>query len=54
MSRGITAVDSGSSGTSVPCGENQGVDLGGTPTVEAVAENWGKISDLTGAKPRSR
>jgi NAD(P)-dependent dehydrogenase (short-subunit alcohol dehydrogenase family) len=34
--------------------ENQGVDLGGTPTVEAVAENWGKISDLTGAKPRSR
>jgi NAD(P)-dependent dehydrogenase (short-subunit alcohol dehydrogenase family) len=34
--------------------ENQGADLGGTPTVEAVAENWAKISDLTGAKPRSR
>jgi hypothetical protein len=34
--------------------ENQGADLGGTPTVEAVAENWGKISDLTGAKPRAR
>lgn len=34
--------------------ENQGVDLGGTPTVEAVAENWGKISDLTGAKPRGK
>ncbi len=34
--------------------ENQGVDLGGHPTVEAVAENWSKISDLTGAKPRGR
>jgi NAD(P)-dependent dehydrogenase (short-subunit alcohol dehydrogenase family) len=34
--------------------ENQGVDLGKTPTVEAVAENWSKITDLTGAKPRSR
>jgi NAD(P)-dependent dehydrogenase (short-subunit alcohol dehydrogenase family) len=34
--------------------ENQGADLGKTPTVEAVAENWAKITDLTGAKPRSR
>jgi NAD(P)-dependent dehydrogenase (short-subunit alcohol dehydrogenase family) len=32
--------------------ENQGVDLGEKPTVEAVAENWSKIADLTGAKQR--
>jgi NAD(P)-dependent dehydrogenase (short-subunit alcohol dehydrogenase family) len=34
--------------------ENQGVDLGDGCTVEAVAENWDKISDLSAAKPRSR
>lgn len=34
--------------------ENQGVDLGDGCTVEAVAQNWEKISDLTGAKPRAR
>ena len=34
--------------------ENQGVDLGEGATVESVAANWEKISDLTGAKPRSR
>jgi NAD(P)-dependent dehydrogenase (short-subunit alcohol dehydrogenase family) len=34
--------------------ENQGVDLGEGATVETVASNWEKISDLTGAKPRSR
>jgi NAD(P)-dependent dehydrogenase (short-subunit alcohol dehydrogenase family) len=34
--------------------ENQGADLGDNCTVEAVAENWAKISDLTGAKPRAR
>jgi NAD(P)-dependent dehydrogenase (short-subunit alcohol dehydrogenase family) len=34
--------------------ENQGADLGGDATVEQVAENWAKITDLTGAKPRSR
>ena len=34
--------------------ENQGVDLGDSCTVESVAQNWEKISDLTGAKPRSR
>jgi NAD(P)-dependent dehydrogenase (short-subunit alcohol dehydrogenase family) len=34
--------------------ENQGVDLGEGATVESVASNWEKISDLTGAKPRSR
>jgi NAD(P)-dependent dehydrogenase (short-subunit alcohol dehydrogenase family) len=34
--------------------ENQGADLGNDCTVEAVAANWEKISDLTGAKPRSR
>jgi NAD(P)-dependent dehydrogenase (short-subunit alcohol dehydrogenase family) len=32
--------------------ENAGVDLGMTPTVEAVADNFEKIADLTGAKPR--
>jgi NAD(P)-dependent dehydrogenase (short-subunit alcohol dehydrogenase family) len=34
--------------------ENQGADLGATPTVEAVAENWAKISDLSVTKPRNR
>jgi len=34
--------------------ENQGADLGDSCTVEAVAENWEKISDLSAAKPRSR
>ena len=34
--------------------ENQGVDLSAGATVEAVAENWAKISDLTNAKPRAR
>ena len=34
--------------------ENQGVDLGDKCTVEAVAESWEKISDLSGAKPRTR
>jgi len=33
--------------------ESPWVNLG-TPTVEAVAENWAKISDLSSAKPRSR
>jgi len=32
--------------------ENEGVDLGLDATVEDVAENYAKISDLTGAKPR--
>jgi NAD(P)-dependent dehydrogenase (short-subunit alcohol dehydrogenase family) len=34
--------------------ENQGADLGDKCSVEAVAENWAKISDMTGAKPRGR
>jgi NAD(P)-dependent dehydrogenase (short-subunit alcohol dehydrogenase family) len=34
--------------------ENQGVDLKDGCTVEAVAENWEKISDLSGAKQRAR
>ncbi|MDD9933581.1 MAG: SDR family NAD(P)-dependent oxidoreductase [Myxococcales bacterium] len=34
--------------------ENQGVDLGAEASVEGVAENWAKISDLSGAKPRGR
>jgi NAD(P)-dependent dehydrogenase (short-subunit alcohol dehydrogenase family) len=34
--------------------ENQGVDLGEGATVESVASNWEKISDLSNAKPRSR
>jgi NAD(P)-dependent dehydrogenase (short-subunit alcohol dehydrogenase family) len=34
--------------------ENQGVDLKDACTVEAVAENWEKISDLSGAKQRAR
>ncbi len=33
--------------------ENEGVDLGLEATVEDIAENYGKIADLTGAKPRS-
>jgi hypothetical protein len=33
--------------------ENQGVDLGHDVTVEDVAENFGKITDLTGVKPRN-
>ncbi|TVS19116.1 MAG: SDR family oxidoreductase [Gammaproteobacteria bacterium] len=33
--------------------ENQGVNLGQDPSVEDVAEQWDKISDLTGAKPRN-
>jgi NAD(P)-dependent dehydrogenase (short-subunit alcohol dehydrogenase family) len=32
--------------------ENQGVDLGEKASVEAVAENWAKISDLSSPKPR--
>ncbi|MEM8767812.1 MAG: SDR family oxidoreductase [Pseudomonadota bacterium] len=32
--------------------ENAGVDLGVEATVEDIAENFGQISDLTGAKPR--
>jgi NAD(P)-dependent dehydrogenase (short-subunit alcohol dehydrogenase family) len=32
--------------------ENEGVDLGGNPTVEGVAESWATISDLSHAKPR--
>jgi NAD(P)-dependent dehydrogenase (short-subunit alcohol dehydrogenase family) len=34
--------------------ENRGVDLGESCTVEAVAQNWEKIADLSEAKPRSR
>lgn len=34
--------------------ENEGVDLGGTPTVESVGEHFAKIADLTGAKPRGQ
>jgi NAD(P)-dependent dehydrogenase (short-subunit alcohol dehydrogenase family) len=33
--------------------ENQGVDLGADAAVEDVAENFAKITDLTGAKPRN-
>jgi NAD(P)-dependent dehydrogenase (short-subunit alcohol dehydrogenase family) len=33
--------------------ENKGVELGANPTVEQIAENWAKISDLTDAKPRT-
>jgi NAD(P)-dependent dehydrogenase (short-subunit alcohol dehydrogenase family) len=33
--------------------ENKGVDLGGNPTVEQIAESWSEISDLTEAKPRT-
>ncbi len=32
--------------------ENEGVDLGVDATVEDIAENYAKISDLSGAKPR--
>ncbi|MGE0622778.1 MAG: SDR family NAD(P)-dependent oxidoreductase [Pseudomonadales bacterium] len=32
--------------------ENAGVDLGDEATVEDIAEHFGQISDLTGAKPR--
>jgi NAD(P)-dependent dehydrogenase (short-subunit alcohol dehydrogenase family) len=34
--------------------ENQGVDLADGCTVEAVAQSWEKISDLSSAKPRAR
>ncbi len=34
--------------------ENEGVDLSGNPTVEAVAENFEKIADLSGAAPRGQ
>ncbi len=34
--------------------ENEGVDLGDSPSVEAVGENFEKIADLTGAKPRGQ
>ncbi len=34
--------------------ENEGVDLGGGATVEQVAENWAKISDLSAARVRPR
>ncbi|MFL6713372.1 MAG: SDR family oxidoreductase [Sulfurifustis sp.] len=34
--------------------ENEGVDLGARPTVEAVATAWTRIADLTDAKPRRR
>jgi NAD(P)-dependent dehydrogenase (short-subunit alcohol dehydrogenase family) len=33
--------------------ENAGVDLGADATVEDIAENYGKIADLSGAKPRN-
>jgi hypothetical protein len=33
--------------------ENAGVDLGTDATAEDIAENYAKISDLTGAKPRN-
>jgi NAD(P)-dependent dehydrogenase (short-subunit alcohol dehydrogenase family) len=33
--------------------ENQGVNLGADASVEDVAAEWAKISDLTGAKPRN-
>ena len=33
--------------------ENTGVNLGADATAEGVAENWEKIADLTGAKPRN-
>ena len=32
--------------------ENDGVDIGVDATVEDIAENYEKIADLTGAKPR--
>jgi NAD(P)-dependent dehydrogenase (short-subunit alcohol dehydrogenase family) len=32
--------------------ENEGVDLGANASVEDIADNYGKISDLTGARPR--
>jgi NAD(P)-dependent dehydrogenase (short-subunit alcohol dehydrogenase family) len=34
--------------------ENNWVELGDKCTVEGVAENWSKITDLTGAKPRKQ
>jgi NAD(P)-dependent dehydrogenase (short-subunit alcohol dehydrogenase family) len=34
--------------------ENNWVELGDNCTVEGVAENWSKITDLTGAKPRGK
>jgi hypothetical protein len=33
--------------------ENAGIDLGADATVEDIADNFAKISDLTGAKPRN-
>ena len=33
--------------------ENSGIDLGTDATVDDIAENYGKISDLTGAQPRN-
>lgn len=33
--------------------ENEGVDLGADATVEDIGENFEKISDITGAKPRN-
>jgi NAD(P)-dependent dehydrogenase (short-subunit alcohol dehydrogenase family) len=33
--------------------ENAGVDLGADATVEDIAEHYGQIADLTGAKPRN-
>ena len=32
--------------------ENEGVSLGPNASVEDIGENFGKITDLTGAKPR--
>jgi hypothetical protein len=34
--------------------ENAWVDLSKNCSVEAVAENWAKISDMAGAKRRTR
>jgi NAD(P)-dependent dehydrogenase (short-subunit alcohol dehydrogenase family) len=34
--------------------ESPFVNLGASPTVEAVAENWSKIADLSSLKPRNR
>ena len=33
--------------------ENSGIDLGTDASVDDIAENYGKISDLTGAQPRN-
>ncbi|HTO58374.1 MAG TPA: 3-oxoacyl-ACP reductase, partial [Pseudomonadales bacterium] len=33
--------------------ENSGIDLGTDASVDDIADNYGKISDLTGAQPRN-